>query len=361
MPRMPDALAFLNPAEIEQTALWILVTVSGALVALSLVFAAYTLTLRAGHRLRERRWERLRVLWTEPFLRALSDPGATGAVHALVEPRYELHFLQFALDFARRLTGRERTTVAALAGPYLPRLVPRTRSRQAEIRTRAVQTLGTLGLPDYEDTVMAALDDRAPLVAMVAATTLARRRDPRYTEAILSHLDRFDSWSDNFLASMLTGMGPEGAGALRATLGDPDGNPRVRSVAARALAGLPDVEAGPLARSVVRDAADPDLIIAALRLLARVGGPDDADVVRARCASPNAAVRAKALHALGALGGPPDVPRLMDALSDPSPWVAIGAARGLWEAGAEERLQELRASDHPRALLADQILAENDR
>ena len=70
-------------------------------------------------------------------------------------------------------------------------------------------------------------------------------------------------------------------------------------------------------------------------------------------------VRAAALRALGALGGAEgDLALLRRGLDDPSPWVAIHAARGLRESGCEEELEVLARSGSPRAPVAGEVLQE---
>lgn len=355
---MRDFTAIFADGTFLGSALGILVLTVVALVLLSLAFAGYTVLLRIQHEGRERRWARLTAAWEEPLLNALVDPSTIPDMHAAVEPRSRLYFVRFILEHARRVSGEERAILEELAQPYLPPIAERTLSPDRETRTRAVQTLGTLGLPRYSAEVVAALDDPSPLVAMVAARALARKEHAEYTQAILRRLYRFETWSQRFMASMLAGMGMSGAPALRQTLGDPDEEPWVRAVAAEALAQLPDLAAADIAAQVVEIEENDVLIRAALRLLVEVGRPEHVPVVRVRCASPEPAVRSLALRALGTLGGEEDLPPLIGAMADPSPWVAMSAARGLLAGGADLLLADLAASDHPRATLARQVLEE---
>ena len=343
---------------VRDTALSLLTLVIAALLVIALVFVAYTMLLRLRHERRDRRWRRLVARWQEPVLLTLSNPARVADVHDQIEPQDRLHFVRFALEYARRVRGEEREVLRTLALPYLGPLTERIYSRHSEIRTRAVQTLGTLGLPRYAAEVSAALDDPSPLVAMVAARSLAQPEYVEYAPAILKRLARFDGWSRSFLASMLASIGPEGAPALRATFVDPAEEPWVRAVAADTLLRLDDFSSAPLAAQVVEIEGNRELLAAALRLLQEVGRPEDVDVVRVRCASPDFVIRSHALSALGTLGGDEDVPSLLGAMADPSPWVAIHAARALLAAGAHALVEDLADSDHPRAGLARQILAE---
>jgi HEAT repeat protein len=340
------------------SALWLLALVVGALILMALAFAAYAVYLRINSDRRQRLWEQLSARWEEPVLLALSDPASAAKVHELVAPEHRLHFVRFALEYARRLKGEEHRVLQMLAEAYLAPIAERAASREVEIRTRAVQTLGTLGLPRYAPEVVKALDDPSPLVAMVAARALASSEYPEHAAGVLRHLHRFEGWSRSFMASMLAAVGPAAAPALRASLGDGREAPWVRAVAAEALTMLKDFDSADVAAVVVATESDRELVASALGLLAEVGTPEHVVAVRARCASPDNVVRAHALDALGVLGEAGDIPRLLGAMSDPSPWVAIHAARSLRAAGGRYLLQDLSDSDHFRAPLARQVLAE---
>jgi HEAT repeat protein len=343
---------------LQDAGLLALIAVIVALLVVTLAFSAYTVVLRLRHEARRRLRARLAGAWEGPVLRALADPDLAPQVHGAVEARYRLHFVQFALEYSRRVRGEERRTLRALARPYLAPLAGRASSRRAEVRVRAVQTLGALGLPGYEREVLAGLDDPSPVVAMVAARSLARAEFPEHAAPVLARLHRFDGWSPRFLAAMLAAMGPQIAGELRRGLAD-EGRPAwVRAVEAEALRIQKDLGAADVAARLLGQPQDPDLLIAALRLLEVVGRPEHAAAVRALCGSAHVMVRAYALHSLGTLGDEGDVPRLIEAMEDPSPWVAIHAARGVRQAGAEQLLAHLAASDHPSALLAAQVMEE---
>lgn len=355
---MGELGAILAAAGLRERALLVLVLSIAALVVLSLAFASYTVFLRVHSDRRERRWQELAARWEGPLLDALLDPALAPAVHAAVGPRDRLRFVRFVLEYSRRVKGEERAFLRELVLPYLGPIAERVWSPRVEVRTRAVQTLGTLGLPRHAGEVLTALDDPSPLVAMVAARCLCREEHPEYAPAVLRRLARFEGWSRGFMASMLASVGPEASPALRDTLADPAQAPLARAVAADALRTLKDFESGDLAARVVETEDDHDLLAAALRLLTTVGRPEHAALVRTRCASPDFAVRASAVSALGTLGLEEDQYRLLGAMADPSPWVAIQAARGLISSGARDLLRDLGESDHPRAILARQILGE---
>lgn len=350
--RFPAALT------LEDAGLLTLIAVILLLLLVTVAFSGYTVLLRVGHEMRQRLWTRLSAEWEGPVLRALADPELASCVHEAVLRRYRSHFVRFVLEYSRRVRGEERSTLREMAQPYLAPLVRRSRSRRVEVRVGAIETLGALGLPVYQKEVLAALDDPSPVVAMVAARALAREEFPEHATPVLARVHRFRHWNPRFLAAMLAAMGTEIAASLRRALADRERPPWVRAVAAEALCIQKNPDAGDVAAGVLAEARDPELLVAALRLLELVGRPEHATAVRALRGSEHVMVRAHALHALGTLGDEGDVPLLLEAIGDPSPWVALHAARGLREAGAADLLAHLSDSDDPRALLAAQVVEE---
>lgn len=355
---MLDLLSRVGADSVTQSALVALVVAIALLFVVTLAFSAYAILLRIRNEVRGKRWERLTAMWQQPVLEALADPSKAEAVHKRVEERFRRHFVQFVLEYIRRVRGEERTVLRELALPYLDLIAERADHRRAEVRTRAIQTLGTLGLPAYADLVVKALDDPSPLVSMVAARYVARQDFPEFAEPVLEHLGRFEGWNRRFLASMLATMGPDIAHKLRDGLADDSRPDWVRSVLADALLMQLDPLAADVAARVVVTSEDRELLASVLRLLAAVGRPGHAAVIRARCASPDFVIRAQALNALGVLSDDEDLPLLREAMNDPSPWVALHAARGVREAGGEAYLAELARSEGPKAALAGQVLFE---
>lgn len=348
----------LGAGTVTESALAALIATTAVLFTLTVAFSLYAIALRFGHRVRERRWERLTELWQQPVLRALMDPDTEADVHSFVPSRYRRHFVRFVLEYTRRVRGEERKALRRLAMPYLDLIAERADHRRSEIRTRAIQTLGTLGLPRYAPQVLAGLDDPSPLVSMVAARYLARQEFAEFAGAVIDHIHRYEGWHRRFLASMLATIGPEVSPKLRERLVDPKASDWVRAVMADALRMQLDPLAGDLAAEALAGTTGRDLASALLRLLTAVGRPEHAPVVRSLLGSDDVVVRAQALHAIGVLGDERDLPALFGAMADPTPWVSLHAARGMREAGASDRLAELAASDDERADVAGQVLYE---
>lgn len=327
------------------------------LLALALAFGALALLLRLRNRYRIRRWESLRRAWEPHLLEALAGTADAGGLLARVSPGDQLLFVDFLFGFAKRLRGRELETIGELARPFLPLMAARTRHRSDAQRARSVQVLGTLGLQKYEGAVVAALDDPSSLVAMVAAQSLTRTGRVDLLEPVLRRLDRFGTWRRTYLSGMLARMGSEAIPLLRSTLADPEQASSIRSVAADALLDLPDPSVAETAAHVAGKETDPSLLVACLKLLAKAGTSAHRLAVVGLAESSHFAVRSHALKALGALGGPDDLPILEAALNDPSPWVAMEAARGLRALGGTGRLEALAATEGSRASVAREVLA----
>ncbi|MDX1494054.1 MAG: HEAT repeat domain-containing protein [Longimicrobiales bacterium] len=368
---MTDAPSTLGPAAAQLSqaaerllspgeALLLLIVLTGAVfLGFSSVLAAWTLTYRGRKLDRERTLQDRAGRWKYQLREVLYGSSAPEALWSSVEEEDRIDFLNFLVEYVRRLEGEERETIRELARPYLSEIVEYLHEPVEGRRVRAVQTLGELGLPDFAEPVIAALDDESDDVAMVAASTLAAAEDGKYAPAVLARLHRFNHWRQDFLVAMLASMGPQAAPALRTVLSDASRTAKERTVAADALSQLGDPAAADLAHDVLQASADVDLRAATLRLLASVGRGEHVDAVRDAVADAALPVRLHAVRALGALGEGPDL-ALLDrtARDDASPWVAIAAARALKEAGGSGQLELLAGSEHPRAALGLQVISE---
>ncbi len=335
-------------------------TVGAALVlmVLAMLFAVGAAALRWKNERTSRRLSELEAEWEPALLQALADPKQTDRLHELVRPSDRLPFVRFVLRYVGRVRGDQRGLLRSLVQPYLPDVETDARSGSIEERALAIQTMGTLGLPQYASAVLEGLDDSSPLVAMVAARALARKDRAGFAVPVLDRLHRFSSWSRGYLSAMLAQIGPEAAPHLRTTLesrGQPDW---VRVVAADALRRLNDFEAADSAASVLHDAGDRDLNAACLRLLARTGDTRHVETARVMAQSSDPIVKSAAIQAVGQLGGPGDTELLFKGLGHASPWVALQSARAIGRALGSERLRSLADSTHPRAGLARQVLRE---
>lgn len=335
-----------------------LIVAIGVLMALVLLVSVVLIYLHTRNERAAARHARLEAEWEPALMEALvAGPDGFPLDH-LVQPADRLQFVWFLVRYARRLRGEERGNLQQLAAPFLPEVARRARHRSPEVRARAVQTLVTLGMPVYADNVLGALDDPSPLVAMVAARGLAREEHAVHAPAVLARIDRFSRWHGRFLSAMLGSIGQAAAPALRQTMADSTVSPHGRAVAGQALAQLSDLQAADLAAEILRTEHDETLLTAALAILADVGQPSHLPDVRILLHPDRPAwVRAQALETIACLGSAGEVPLLVSALDDASPWVGLKAAHGLATLGAVDELSRLEQRDDRTGTLAREVLS----
>jgi HEAT repeat protein len=244
-----------------------------------------------------------------------------------------------------------------MARPFLPAIVERS-EKKAFRRAQIIRTVGLLGMPEYGSFLEEALDDPSPLVALMAAESLLRPGFPQYVEQVLARFHRFERWHSAPLTRLLSDVGPEAAPMLRSVLANPSDPTWVRIVVAQALRTLRDVESADLAVHLIESEADSDLLTGCLKLLSEVGETRHREPLLPLLQSSDFPVRAQALRALQAAGSEEDLPFFKEALNDPSPWVALEAARGMAALGGEQDLRWLALSNSPLSVLANQVLEE---
>jgi HEAT repeat protein len=339
--------------------LLVLIVAICLLLLLAALLASHALWLRHRNNGHAARLDALEASWTPLLLASIAGEQRFERLWAEVERGDELAFVRFVARFVRRVAGDDRLVLKSAVEPYLERLAARAGRGSVEDRAVTIQILGEVGLPAFGDTVVAALDDRSPLVAMVAARSLAFGGRAEYTEDILAHLPRLSSWSRGYLAAMLASIGPDAAPALRKVLADRTEEAWKRTVVADALRWLNDLEAVPLALDVLRETHDRDLTAQAFRLVARLGDESASGVVRPHLESEDFMIRAGAIRTLGTIGGgEEDRRRLVDAMNDPSPWVSTQAARALARLGERSTLEVVAEAGGMRSLVARYVIEE---
>lgn len=292
------------------------------------------------------------------MLEILGGLAKPNAIFSRVDQRDGPRFLTFLLGYARRLRGEEQEMIRALAAPYLYHVVPRLKRGSAESRGNAVLILARMGLPQFADEVASSLSDDSPIVSMIAARSLFRPGHEDYFPEVLQYLPRFAGWSRSFLSSMLAAGGTNATPLLRDILANPHQEALMRAIAADALRELNDLSAVALAVEIIADETDRELVVSCLRILKQLGHHEHVPIVRAMTASPDELIRATAVAALSATGGPQEITLLEEKLEDPTFWVSLEAARGLVELGGSKTLERLASAQGPRSTLARQVLTE---
>jgi HEAT repeat protein len=340
----------------EESVLTFLVNLIGVLLVVTLLLALVAIRLRIRNERRGVRLDRLEAEWT-PLLTGVAYQGLDPEdLRNRVRRSDEEDFVGFVYRFASRVRGAEFERLRSLALPFLPSLVERMDRGSAEWRARRLQLVSALGIPEYTEAVVAALDDESPLVGMIAARRLFRPGNEAHFDAVLARLDRFREWSPRFLAGMLAGGGPAVGPVLLELLADRTRSEADRAVAAEALTLLHELDAAAVAAQELEAAETRSLRMSLLRLLDVVGSRRQGDTVRRLLESDDMVVRQGAVDTLGSLGDPTDAPRLVALLDDPSPWVRMRAAGALDALGARGHLLAAADSGSPGAVAAAEVL-----
>lgn len=363
-----DALLALGPRD---RAFAILAAAIAVLLLATLAFAGVALALRYRNRRKAERWGRLEEAWETVLLDVLAGDEDPDILRRRVDDDDRLYFVDFLLRYADRVRGAELERIRALARPYLDEIATKLDDDEPIRRARAVRTLATLGGRDRAEALVRALDDPSPAVTMAAARGLAEEGGPAYAVEILDRLDRYELWSAPFVTHLLASMDEEVVPEIERVYADDGASPEARAVCADALTRIGPPTSADLAAEVVArldpEAAaasdettfgdDRELLIASLKLLARLGRPEHLPLIRRLARTPDPVVRAMAMTALGALGDAEDRPLLVSALRDPARWVALHAARALESLGETEELDRLARSGSERGILAREVLA----
>lgn len=345
---LPDTSA-VSWSPIGDQGFTVLLPFLAAVTGCAVGFVVASVVLRAHNNRIARYWAILEARWDPLMLDLLAGDGHADAMVRAIPPGDERRFVEYLMRYARRIRGPERLLLAGLARPYLYTVSGELRHRSVERRARAVQTLGELGLERYRAELLAALDDPAPLVVIIAAVALSREYHADDVLRVVGSVSRLELLTNRLLVSMLQRMGPQSAWAFHRTLADPAQPLKLRTVAAKVLAQFNDQAAGDIAARVIGTTGDTDLRVALLQVLERIGAAEHLDVARRLVGDPVAAVRGAAVRILGSVGGAAEAPLLLQALDDPVSWVAIHAAEALRRAGRTDLLEQAAEARQRRA------------
>lgn len=326
------------------------------LLVIALGLIGLTIHLRQGNERKAQKWLQLEQTW-EPLLnKVLSGDMPVARLHQQMKPGEGLFFVDFLTRYSMRLAGTSRTVFEELAAPWLPMLAERLSTGDEEQRARAVFTLSTLAPEHYREQISSALNDKVPLVAMLAARSLAENHASEFLELLLMYMDRFKAWSPAYLTSLLVEIAKPAPARLRLALSSGAHPVWIQTLALRALSELNDLESLPRAVLLLETGSDPELQAAALDLLGRLGTTQHKALVREKSQAADFVIRLHAVKALNRLADTSDEALLSALLQDESQWIAYQAARALKAIEALDVLEQMAESEHPRAGLAQQVL-----
>ncbi len=337
-----------------------LITAAVILFVTGLVAVVATVLHVQSHR-RSRRHAKLEDSWRPMIEAALAGHYTPDAVRAHVSPRHRRQFLRFLLRSSRNRAPHEVDALKQLASPYLEAVRTGSRFEAPEGRAGRLLLLGWLGGPEDLPQLVAALDDRSSLAALVALRALVRRRELHTIDQIVANLDRFRFWNMRTIASLLAEMGPAIAPSLRDRVIDRTVDLRVRLIGLTTLQELGGVTATRTAIELIERSDERALVTGSLRILEASGDMRHLPLLREMTTSSDEVVRLRAFAALSSIDLTSEAATLEFALEDRSPWVALRAAQALLKAGQIEVLERTAAGSSDRAELAKQVLAQRRR
>ncbi len=341
---------------------WVLLMLTDSILLLTLmtiIFALMAIILRLQFNRRERYWQMLNSKWDKDILDVLSGDRDIDDFRMLVESGQQLDFIRFLAPFAYRLRGSDLDILSQLAQPHLSHVEQRLQHKSPGVRIWAINILGLFGMPAKEDAIAALLTDRSPAVAMFAASTLLSHQRTRFVVPVIEQIHRFNKWNIHALADLLVRSGPKAIPMMINFYLDVRQPARTRVVIAEALGRCNAYSALNSAMLVLGSDTNRDVLVATMHLLGHISQGRHTDSIRMLCNSPDEVLKITALRTLRAMAVQSDVPLFRKALDDKNSWVARQAAMALRDLGDVAHLQALAArDDHPRCMLARQILAE---
>jgi len=278
--------------------------------------------------------------WRSAMYHAMDDAGARlPAVSWLDHPA----FLRLFNHLQESLRGEAGDNLARAlrANGHVPRLMAMLKGRSMRKRLIAITALGHMHEDSAWERLEALSRDRGPVTSFAAARALLRIEPRRALERLgQSILGRAD-WSIARIATVFQELGP--AVVTPAVVNWLLARPRRgldRAVKLARFAHRHRVSA--IVRSWLAGSDRPEIIVAALEYVEQ---QEDLPLARGAARHANWRVRMAAADALPRIGGPGELPVLLDLLRDPVWWVRYHAAQALTRLQGLDpgELEQLRA------------------
>lgn len=335
----------------DEWVLWAVIAAIGVILFVALVFATLAIALRVLKGRRDARERYLRKLWIGPVLDCISNPRKHPFRHG-IRRQDQLLFLEFLGRLSLSVSASEQDAVRLMARPYLNVIYDLLTDREAEFRALGIQLLGLLDPDRNRRHLLRGLRDKSPIVSLTAVRALARTGTETDVRDIIGELPRFVGWGTSMLTSLLVSCGQRAASPIRELLADPEANIKIRVAACDALRWMVDLPSVAIARELLLHQPNREITAACLRLIARLGLAEDAQLMSAFTTHDDWIIRLYAVSGMAALADPVHGEQVAMSLGDPSHWVAIRAAQGLHELRRDDLLRHIVSIGHPRAALA---------
>lgn len=314
----------------------------GTILAIGGVFLTLTLAIVSNKAWRETRdgWRRSRRRILEPKIltwvhgQAASVLSAIGgAPSRLARQAVE----ETLLDHVRRVRGVERDRLGKALDElgYVDRWIRGLGSRRWWKRAESAERLGEAGAGRASQRLAALLDDAVPEVRIRAAKALGAVGGKAAVPRLIEALRAPDRWSTIRIADILVEMKQEAVEGLLGTY--PHLNAPGKLAVLDILGRIRPLDALAFLAECLRD-GDADVRARAAHALGAIGHPDSGPALVPVLRDAAWPARAMAAKALGRIRHEPSIPELCGALRDREWWVRANAAealRALGEKGIE--------------------------
>lgn len=304
----------------------------GVVFAINFILMIGLVALKAIHRRRTTQHEKRRAAYLGLLSRHLAIPNHTDPIGRGVTG--DSAFLDAVIDLRNTVSGPEIDTLSGIVDRLglADKQVKALNSRYPlGRRLRAAVSLAEMGDESTARVLIEHLDDREPEIRIQAARGLGRMQHTAAIDAILERFAFEQPWVRTRFADTLIGFGSKATWPLvayiRVNLQGEQGEGVIEAI--RILGTIGDRDVGPTLASVLNVARDPEIKIAAIDALGKVGGPMAIRPVSYLLASDDWRLRAKAVTALGDIGDPSVNWMVAEGLDDANWWVRRNSAAAL--------------------------------
>jgi HEAT repeat protein len=303
-----------------------------AVFGINIVLLVGLVVLKAIHRRQMRGRVTRRAAYISLLSRHLAIPNHTDPIPASVVR--DSAFIDAVIDMRHTLSGPEIDTLAGVVdrlGLADRQVRSLTAKHPLGRRLRAAVSLAEMGDESTARVLIAHLSDREPEIRIQAARGLGRMRYTAGIDPILDRLAIEEAWVRTRFADTLVGFGTRAswplAAYIRVNLGHDENIGVIEAI--RVLGAIGDRELGPTMAGVLGAARDPEVKIAAIDALGKLGGPMAIGHLEIEFRSDDWRLRAKAATALGEIGDPSVNILLAESLGDENWWVRRNSAAAL--------------------------------
>ncbi len=310
----------------------------GAILSIGGVFLGLTIliVLNKGWRESHARWHRVRRWAIEPKVLSFvhGDEASIRPQFPSGVGRLDRQVLEdVLLGHIQRVKGIERDRLQSAIDElgYVDRFLMQLSSRNWWTRAQAAEKLGLSGASRATQRLVATLEDPVPEVRIRSAKALGIIGGKAAMRPLIEALDNRSRWSTIRIADILSDMGLTVVSELTSCF--PALAPGGKLAALDILGRVRSLHVAPWIRERLDD-PDPDVRARACHALGAIGDQDADQQLRRALRDSTWPVRAMAAKALGRIRRLEAIPDLCEAMRDPEWWVRSNAAGALRVMGA---------------------------